>query len=262
MRVFIRILLALALVAAWSARADAPKIGVVVMHGKGGGPGKHVADLASALARDGFLVANLDMPWSGRRDYDVDVTTAENEVTAALAEMRQKGATRVFVAGHSQGGVFALYYGGRHPVDGVIAIAPGGNVANATFREKLAEPVALARQMVADGKGQEKARFSDFEGGKGVYTVVAPAAAYLTWFDPDGAMNQTLAIKAIKPETPVLYIAPTGDYPGLQKVKQPMFDQLAKHPQTRLYEPDSNHLGAPTASIREIEDWTRAVAGQ
>ena len=66
--------LALAAVAfAQGAWAQAQAIGVVIMHGKGGTPTKWVEPLASGLEQKGYLVANLEMPWSGRRDYDEDV---------------------------------------------------------------------------------------------------------------------------------------------------------------------------------------------
>lgn len=251
-----------ALMLGMHAHADTPKIGVVVMHGKGSAPGGSVSALAGALERDGYRVANLEMPWSGRRDYDVDVGAAENEVETALAKLRESGAAKVFVAGHSQGGLFALVFGGTHRVDGIVAIAPGGNVAAPTFRDKLGEAVEHARQLVAEGKGQEKARLSDFESSRGVYPVITTPAAYLTWFDPDGAMNQPRAMQAIKADTPVLFIAPTRDYPGLARVKQEMFGLLAKHPLTKMAEPDASHKDAPGASVQLIEDWMRQVAGQ
>ncbi len=236
------------------------KIGIVLMHGKGGAPTKHVADLASSLEAQGFLVANLEMPWSGKRDYDVNVGAAEKEVESALSLLREKGAQKLFVSGHSQGGLFALYFGGKHILDGVIAIAPGGNVSNALFQEKLGEPVALARKLIAEGKGEEKTRLADYEGARGVFPVTTTPAAYLTWFDPEGAMNQMATIRRMNPAIPVLYIAPTKDYPGLLKVKQQMFDALPKNPRSRLHEPDSSHLNAPSASIKEIVEWTAAVA--
>jgi pimeloyl-ACP methyl ester carboxylesterase len=262
MKLFAKLLAVAALAVSLHAQADPARPGIVVMHGKGGTPSRYVAELASALERRGFLVANLEMPWSGRRDYDVAVSTAENEVEQALAAFRQQGAGKVFVAGHSQGGLFALYYGGRHPVDGIIAIAPGGNVANQTFREKLADSVARARQLVAEGKGQEKTRLNDYEGAKGLTSVVTTPGVYLSWFDPEGAMNQTLAMQRIKADTPVLFIAPSNDYPGLLRVKQEMFGLLARHPLTRMYEPNASHLNAPTASIQEIGEWIAAVATQ
>lgn len=235
-------------------------IGVVLMHGKGGTPQKHVGELAGLLEQRGFLVANLEMPWSGRREYDATVQAAETEVTAALAALRGKGARKLFVAGLSQGGLFALYFGTRHAVDGIVAIAPGGNVNGQIFREKLGESVEQARQLVAAGKGDAKEKFLDFESSRGTYPIATTPANYLAWFDPEGAMNQTKAVQTMNPATPVLYIVPTRDYAGLLKIKQLMFDALPKHPRTKLHEPDATHLGSPAASVGEIVAWTTAVA--
>jgi alpha-beta hydrolase superfamily lysophospholipase len=242
------------------AEISSSNIGIVIMHGKGGSPKKFVAELASSLENRGYLVANLEMPWSGRRDYDVNVAVAEQEVEAALSSLRERGAMKLFVAGHSQGGLFALYFGNKHVVDGVVAIAPGGNVASQLFRDKLGESVALAKKLVAEGKGEEKSSLSDFESSKGAYPVVSPPAAYLTWFDPEGAMNEAKAVRNVNPAIPVLFIAPTNDYPGLRKIKQEMFDALPRNPHSKLYEPGASHIQAPSASIGEIVEWSTAVA--
>ncbi len=236
------------------------KIGVVVMHGKGGSPSKHVSELASALEAQGMLVANLEMPWSKKREYDVNVATAENEVEAALRALRAKGAQKLFVAGHSQGGLFALYFGNKHVVDGIIAIAPGGNVGGVAYREKVADSMESARHLIAAGKGDQKTKLTDYEGSKGSYPITTTAASYLTWFDPEGAMNQTQAVKNMNPAIPVLFVAPTNDYPSLLKIKQQMFDALPKNPRSKLYEPSANHLQAPSASAKEIVEWTAAIA--
>jgi pimeloyl-ACP methyl ester carboxylesterase len=247
---------------AQSSMAQAPSsgIGVVIMHGKGGSPAGFVSSLASSLEQKGYLVANLEVPWSGRREYDVGVDVAESEIEAALASLRAKGASKVFVAGHSQGGLFAIHYGGKHSVDGIIAIAPGGNVANPIYRREVGESVEQARKLVAEGKGNERTRFTDYEGSKGTYPVTATPVAYLSWFDPDGAMNQEKASREMNPQVPVLFIAPKDDSPGLRKVKQVMFDALPKNPLTRMYEPDSSHRDAPFASVDEIVRWTTEVA--
>lgn len=245
----------------WPAGAQVPsKIGVVVMHGKGGNPGRYVSDLASALQDKGVLVANLEMPWSGNRNYDVDVAAAEKQVHDALEGLRANGATKVFVAGHSQGGLFALYLGGRLRLDGIIPIAPGGHVGSPVYREKVGDSLAQARKYVADGNGGERQRLFDYESSRGVYAVIAVPSAYVTWFDPEGAMNQILALKALKPELPVLLIVPTRDYPGLLRMKNAVFKALPPSRHTRLYEPESDHLNAPGASSAEILRWTREVA--
>lgn len=242
------------------AQTGAVKSGVVVMHGKGGSPTRIVSELAAALEGAGFLVRNLEMPWSGKREYDVNVAAAEQEVEAALSALREAGAQKVFVAGHSQGGVFALYFGGGHAVDGIIAIAPGGDVASPFYRARVAEPLAESRKLVAEGKGAERTRLADFEGAKGTFPITTTPAAYVTWFDPDGAMNQTAAVRRMNPAVPVLFIVPTNDYPALQRLKNQMFDALPKNPRSKLYEPNASHLHAPAASIQEIIAWTTGVA--
>lgn len=241
------------------AAAQGERIGVVVMHGKGGSPTKHVADLAATLKDQGWLVANLEMPWSGRRDYDAPVSQAVAEVEAALAALRAQGAQKLFVAGHSQGGLFALYLGGKLKVDGLIAIAPGGSAASQLVREKLADSVTEARRLVAAGKGDEKASLMDFESSRGTYPIVVTPAIYLSWFEPTGAMNQSAALSKLDPAIPVLLIVPTRDYPGLLRLKQTTANALPPHPLTRLYEPNASHLEAPTASAPEIIRWVKAV---
>ena len=243
-----------------SAQVPASSIGIIVMHGKGGSPEKFIGGLVSALRSKGYLVANPDMPWSRQRNYDTDMPGTEKEVEAALASLRARGAMKVFVAGHSQGGLFALYFGDRHPVDGIIAIAPGGNVDSPAFRDKLGETVNQARDLVTAGKGDRKTSLLDYEGSKGTYALVTTPAIYLSWFDPEGGMNETSAVKHMNPDTPVLFIGPNGDYPGLLASREAMFSALPKHPLTRLYEPDSDHQNAPSDSIDEIADWVTEVA--
>lgn len=244
------------------AQSPPPKIGIVIMHGKGGLPGGFVGPLASSLESRGFLIANLEMPWSKRRDYDASVAAAEMQVEAAFDSLRAKGAAKLFVAGHSQGGLFALYFGDRHVFDGLISIAPGANVGSPVFKEKLGDMVEQARQLVAEGKGDDKARFADYEFSKGTYPITTTPRMYLDWFAPEGAMNEVIAIKNLNPRIPVLFIAPKGDYPGLQKVKQQMFGLLPANPLTVLHEPDGNHGSAPAASADEIARWVTAVSTQ
>lgn len=260
LRMWITLTLAAGLAAINPAPAEATGIGIAIMHGKGGSPTKYVSGLASSLGRNGYLVANLEMPWSGRREYDVNVDAAVKELRSGLDTLQRQGANKLFVAGHSLGALFALYFAGQHSVDGVIALAPGGSVSTPIFREKLGKSVDLARSLVTEGKGNEKTRFIDYEGGKGTYPVITTPVSYLSWFDPEGAVSLSKAAKAMNPEIPVLYVAPKGDYPMLLKSKQVIFSALPPHPLTKLYEPDSSHLDAPSASRDEILRWTSQVA--
>lgn len=248
-------------VLASTAAAQSEPIGAVVMHGKGGSPTQLVAGLANSLEKKGFLVANLEMPWSGKRNYDVSTTRAEEEVDAALNGLRAKGAKKVFIIGHSQGGVFALHLAGKLAADGVVTIAPGGSSENRFFAEKIAGSLARARELVAAGKGNEPAELYDFENARGNYVVMSPPAVYVTWFDPKGAMSEERAVKAVNPGTPILWVGPTRDYPGLLKTSLPLYNDLPRNPKTRLYEPNADHRGAPLAAADEIARWMQEIAG-
>lgn len=251
----------LVLLAALPGLARGEPIGIVIMHGKGGSPTKFVDGLARTLERQGYLVANLEMPWSRNRNYDVGVSRAEGEVAAALAGLRASGAKKLFLAGHSMGGLFALHLAGRLAVDGIIAIAPGADASSTVIREKLADSLERAHRLVAEGKGGEPAALEDYEGGRGLYRIFAVPAAYVTWMDPEGAMSMPRAARAADPKVPILWIVPKRDYPNLLKTTPAIFRTLPPNPLSRFYEPESDHLGAPAASAGEIVRWTKEVAG-
>ena len=265
MRMIPRLLAAAALVLtcipAGAAAQEAPAIGVVIMHGKGGQPEGLTHPLAVSLHQEkGWHVTNIEMPWSGRRQYDVDVQSAEEEVSAAIKALRQLGASRIFLAGHSQGAVFAIHYATKHPLNGLILIAPGGSVATPFYRKQVGAAVGRARQLVTEGKGKAPGEFEEFEGGKGHWTVRTTAETYLSWFDPEGAMNLMKSAAALPKNLPALQITPTGDYPALLRAKEELFDALPAHPLKRLHEPVSNHRSAPRDATAEIARWIAEVA--
>lgn len=238
------------------------KTGIVVMHGKRGAPTRLVLALSNALEARGYLVASLEMPWSRNRGYNADVNTAEAEVSNALKKMRKNGARKLFVAGHSQGALFTAFYAGRETIDGLILIAPGGNVASEFWRRKIGDYVEKAEELIAGNRGEEPAEFMDYEGSRGVSPVITTARIYLSWFSPSGAMNQYESMRNIKEDIPVLHIAPADDYKGLRRVMREMHGLLPNNSLTELYQPDAGHKNAPTASIKKIIEWTEKISAR
>ncbi|QBK04295.1 alpha/beta hydrolase [Hylemonella gracilis] len=237
------------------------QIGVVVMHGKGGRPDRLVGELAAHLQARGFLVRNLEMPWSGRRNYDASPDEAQAEVAQAWVGLQGDGATRLFLVGHSQGGLYALHLGARLPLlTGVVAVAPGGNVGSVAYEEQIGVERARARASVEAGRGAEIDAFADYEGSKGKSTVRTRAEIYWAWFDPQGVMNQERALRALPARMPVLYIAPTGDYPALQRVNPRLYALLSPQALTRLLQPAASHAQAPTVAREAIANWLVEVA--
>jgi pimeloyl-ACP methyl ester carboxylesterase len=234
------------------------KVGIVLLHGSGH-PTKHIEGLIRKLESNHFLVAHPEMPWSKDRQYDAPVDEAVAQVNSAFSKLKEQGAEKLFIAGHSKGGVFALYFASKYPVDGLIAIAPGGNVGGMNFRNKLQSSVEKAKGLIASDKGNKKATFSDLEGARGITEVEAPAAAYLTWYDPDGAMNSKNSATRISANVPILWIVAKGDYEGLRQTNIPMFDFFPSNPKTRLYEPSTSHHNAPLDAADEIIKWISEV---
>ena len=258
----LRVLLALALILGVTGYsfADTAKIGLVVMHGKGGSPSRHVDQFANTLKSDGYLVKNLDMPWSKKREYSASVSTAVNEVDKAIETMRAQGATHIFVSGHSQGAAFALHYAGLRDIDGIIGLAPGGHKGGKIFRKKLGKYVSKAKQLAANGKGDVSTQLMDYEGSKGTYPVIVTPNNYLSWFDPEGAMNMFKTARQVKGDIAVLWAVAESDYKALKRIMPKLFNKfLSEHPHATLYHPKSDHLGAPTASIEKVKQWIADV---
>ena len=79
-------------------------------------------DVAIALARNGFTAFPFDFRHNSEGktlDKELDV-----DLTAAIAEMRARGAAKVFVAGASMGATAALKVGAEQKLDGIIAVSP------------------------------------------------------------------------------------------------------------------------------------------
>ena len=84
--------------------------GVVLLHGRTGNtppPPSQMTKLASALTTAGYSVATPEMCWSKERIFDEAFTDCLRDVDAAIAKLRTGGATRIVVAGVSQGAIGA-----------------------------------------------------------------------------------------------------------------------------------------------------------
>jgi pimeloyl-ACP methyl ester carboxylesterase len=241
-----------------NAQIEYKQIGIVVMHGSGGKPTGYVYELATALKGKGYQVANLEMPWSGRRAADVTAEEGAEELSQAIKQLQKQGAQAIFLAGHSFGGTFALYYAGLNTVNGVIAIAPGG-IDSDFYQSKIANSLAHARQLIAEGRGDQKEEFANYENSRGDYTTLTPAKAYVSWYSKDSVMNASNAFKRVQPNIPVLYIVPSNDYLFLRRAKAERWAQLPPNPKNELFEPIASHLEAPTVSINEIIKWINMV---
>ena len=228
------------------------KIGVVVLHGKWGNPdGKPTKPLISALEREGYLVSVPEMPWSGRRGYDTSYEEAMNEIDQAVSGLKQKGATQIFVAGHSVGANGAIGYATRKQVDGILALAPG-HVPDVT-RNIYARDVERAKKMVAEGKGDDQLSVTDANQGKKKELNIK-ARDYLSYFDPDGAAVMPKNAAAMRAGTAFLWVVGTQDQMN-ERGPGYAFDKAPANPKNKYVVVQSNHLKTPEDAIPEVLAW-------
>ena len=138
------------------------------------------------------------MCWSGRRIYDQPYGDCLREIDAAIARLKQAGAAAFVVAGHSLGANGALGYGAMNSgLRGIVALAPGHRPEVLSKHPAVAKSLALARKLVAAGRGDIPDKFIDVNGNLTV-TVKATPNAYLSFLAPNSALADARQCRAAK----------------------------------------------------------------
>jgi pimeloyl-ACP methyl ester carboxylesterase len=252
MRRLLLMLLTIAAVVGNAEPISAQTIGVVLMHGNTDSPDGNIALLAAAIEGAGYLVERPEMCWSRYRKRDRPFLDCLSELEAPIARLRGRGAGRIVVAGMSQGGAGALAFGARRSgLVGIIALAPNGAPERLVqLFPQIAESVANARAMVAAGRRDEPASFTDLN-IRGPFSVDTTAAIYLSFFDPTGPSN--MLDNASRLREPLLWVAGTSDrsQPGPDYA----FTRAPANPLNRYVTVSADHLGTPTAAREVVLKW-------
>lgn len=234
------------------------KVGVVLMHGKGGTT-RWVDSLASALRSAGARVVTPDMPWHQNRIYDKTFEDAMVEIHQHVSALKAEGAERLFVAGHSLGAVAAAGYGASYDdIDGVMLLAPGHFVSAYGFAGKMYESVKQASTMIDQGRGAERASFSDINAGKRTSRNLT-AEIYHSWFAPDGPADFVTNMTNLKPGTAVLYVAGSRDKIPHTQDKDYAFKSVPPSVHNAFEVVKSNHLDVPSKARKNVAAWLDRV---
>lgn len=239
-----------------SAWAASPTCAIVLMHGKWGHPnnlapfGRSVEPLCTTVS--------LEMPWSRKRNYDQPYAVALDEVASQVTTLRDKGYTRVLLAGHSFGANAALAYMATiGNVDGVIALAPGHSPALSYGRGIGKAAVDQARALVAQGKGSDSLDMDDLNQGK-VRAVRMRAEVLLSYFDPEGLGHMPLSASRFKKPVPFLWVIGTADplYAGGPAYA---LERAPAHPSSKYLVVEADHMGTPDVAAAQVLDWIKAL---
>ena len=242
-----------------SEQARNGKVGVLVLHGKKGSPSDAAVVSLSALLRgQGYMVSAPGFPWSNGRYIDSGIEQTLDEIGDDIARLRAKGATSIILVGQSMGTNMALSYAAyRGGVQGLVLVSPGHVPESGGARSRDKESLERAREMVAQGRGNEKALFTDSEQGS-VFQSRMSARIYLDFFDPNGKAAMSKSAAMLDRKIPVLYIVGTAD--GMyQRGKGFIYGKFQENPLNRYLVVNAGHIGAAAAADRDIVDWLNCL---
>jgi pimeloyl-ACP methyl ester carboxylesterase len=237
-------------------------VGVVLMHGKGGSPNGLTAPLAAALESNGAAVVSPLMPWHGSRGrpqgYMEGHDQALGKIDRAVAELKAGGASKIVVAGQSFGANMALAYAAKRGqgLAGVIVMAPGHMPERPKFMALVQPGVAKARELVASGRGDTAVALPDINQGE-TFQVRARAAAYLSFFDPQGAAVMPRNAAAM-PSLPLLWIVGRSD-PLFPLGERYAYARAPKNAKSKYVAVNAGHRDTPTAARQDVIAWLKAL---
>jgi pimeloyl-ACP methyl ester carboxylesterase len=252
----LRTLCLLVLIAAPVRAAGLQGVGVVFLHGKGVWAGAFDGGIPAALEADGAVAAEPEMPWSITRMYGATYEEAMQEIDAAVAGLKGKGATRIVIIGHSLGANAAIGYAARrHDIAAVVALSPGHLPETAEMRSHTADAITQARALAAAG---EKSRRIWPDRIQEIPTLaIASPAVYLSMFDPDGPAvipKNAAALHGV----PLLWVVGQSD-PIFARGRDYAFTRAPRNPKSRYIEVSAGHLAAPLVARSQVVEWLKSL---
>jgi pimeloyl-ACP methyl ester carboxylesterase len=239
------------------------RIGVLMLHGKN--PGNNMdpnfSPLKGTFERQGWIAIVPDMPWSRGRYLDGGLDKALAEIGGHIKGLRDKGATKIVIVGHSMGVPTSMAHAARGgDVDALVGLAPGHapvGYYNQPWGKVVHDSVNEARALVAAGKGDSSERFSDINQGR-QQTVVITAKDYLSYFDPTSDAEMSVTAPRIPARVAVMTVI--GEKDSLFKtIKTYYVDKLPGNPKNKFLEVSGGHLETPRLSSDEIVAWIKTV---
>lgn len=238
-------------------------IGVLMLHGKspGGPQDPNFGVLKTRLENEGMTVLMPDMPWSRNRYIDGHWDQAMAEITAHVKTLRERGARKIVLIGHSMGCPAALSFAARGgDVQAMVLLAPGHvprGYYNFPRLKIVRESIDEARALVAANKGDRKERFNDINQGT-AQPVIMTARDFLSYFDPDSDADMGVTAPRVPAAVPSLVVLGDKD-PLYSGARNYFFDKLPAHPATRYLQIQADHLSTPRESQDATVAWIREV---
>ncbi|MDI1340253.1 alpha/beta fold hydrolase [Polaromonas sp.] len=239
------------------------RIGVLMLHGKN--PGSNMdpnfSPLKGTFERQGWLATVPDMPWSRGRYLDGGLDKAMAEIGGHIKSLRDQGATKIVIIGHSMGVPTGMAYAARGgDVDALVGLAPGHapvSYYTQPWGKVVHDSINEARALVAAGKGDARERFSDINQGK-QQNVVTTAKDYLSYFDPTSDAEMSVTAPRIPAKVAVMTVIGEKD-PLFKWIRGYYVDKLPANPKNKYLEVSGGHLDTPRVASDEIIAWIKTA---
>lgn len=230
-------------------------IALILMHGKWGRP---PGPLARYFEREGYVVVSPEMPWSGRRLYEIPYRAGLEEVHREVERLRAAGAKKVIVGGESFGANGALAYQAVYgDADALIVLAPG-HMPGGWYRSGITrDAVDRAAALAKEGKLDERISFVDHNQVR-QRSLSTTVNAFLSFFNPKGLGNMNASAKLITRALPVLVINSANE--AKSQGRSFIFDALPAHPMSVYLESAQDHGGAAEGSRNDVQRFVDSVA--
>lgn len=243
-------------------------IALVFMHGKNGAnDAPNMRSFARAFANEGVTVYLPSMPWSKKwNGTAADASAALDEIVALASE---SGAKKVVVGGQSMGASFSLAWrpgsgpeGAPAYVVGKLLTSPGHMLdlfpPTATFWNSIMPSLRKAKALIAEGKGEEIARFesSNTTGSTLIVDVYETRpVVYASFHDPEVYPSLRKALPQSK--LPVYWGVGTRDPAG--QGKKPSFDRMPENPKSVYSEIAGDHNSIMRDAMPEMVKWVKGL---
>lgn len=239
------------------------RVGVLMLHGKnpGSNTDPYFGLMKGNFERQGWLVAFPDMPWSRGRYLDGNLDKAVSEIAGHVKGLRDQGATKIVIAGHSMGVPTAMAYAARAgDVDALVQLAPG-HIPAGYYKypslKAVRDSIDEARALVAAGKGDSSERFNDINQGR-LVPVTTTARHFLSYFDPTSDAEMSITAPRIPEKIPVMTVIGEKD-PLFSQVKAYYVGKLPANPKSKYLEVSGGHLDTPRVAVDAVIAWINAT---
>lgn len=238
----------------------------ILIHGKHSGSeyGSDCSlDILDRSLRDkNFLVDFKTYPWGVKKvDNKFYWDTFESAVPMideAIQNLKDAGATRVFLIGHSMGGNACLYYATqRSNFDGIVLLAPAHNLHLHLFAQIHRWSVDQAKQMIDIGQGNELSHFADYDSTGSITVLNVPATNYYSMLNPVGSANMQSNAKRIQSPLNVLAISGTRDFTQ-KEFGESVYRYITKTSKSKHLTIDGDHSSV-CSEIDIIVNWSNSL---